>query len=61
MGKYKTRIRWEPWTKKFAFLPKKTKNGIVWFKSYYERQGYNLYCSYLDRGTLFDMIKGDGG
>lgn len=50
---------WEPWKKKFAILPKKLPNGKVWFKSYYERNGGNLYIRYIQRGTFLDVIKAE--
>jgi len=52
-------VKWEPWEKKFALLPKETKNGRVWFKSYYQRKGRSRLRSFIERGTFFDVIKSD--
>ena len=52
-------IEWEKWQKKFALTPKKVRNEKVWLEYYYERQGRNLYSTFTERGTLFDVIKGN--
>lgn len=52
-------IHWGSWKKKFAITPKILPNGKVWFKTYYERKGYNMYAIYTQRGSFFDVIKGE--
>lgn len=50
-------VTWQPWKKKFALFPKKIPSGKVWLTSYYERTGRNLWATYVQRGTLFDVIR----
>jgi hypothetical protein len=50
-------IHWLPWKKKFAIFPTKVLHQWVWFGSYYERSGHNLYTSHTQLGTLLDVLK----
>ena len=54
-----TEVVWGKWEKKFAVLPTKISNGKIWFKSYYRRYGRSVYVIYIQRGTLFDVMKGN--
>jgi len=51
-------ITWQPWIKKFAFLPTKIRGKErIWLKTYYMRHGRSLYMSCTQRGTLLDALK----
>lgn len=50
-------IKWEPWKKKFAVLPKNVPGGKVWLGTYYERKGRNLFATFRQWGTLLDVIR----
>ncbi len=54
------KIKWESWKKKFAFLPTKLSySRIIWLRTYYEREGRDIFMNYRQRGTLFEVLAAD--
>lgn len=48
---------WHDWEQKFAWIPTRVDNKLIWLRKYYERRGI-VFSNRVERAlTVFDVLK----